>query len=445
MTELSKKIQLYSQSKLLVKQAAGLLDTFGVDNAVFTNMEEAVGDFKSNKYLYVLYLLDENNLHNFNYLEKIKSADNRALKILWIPHEDIKIALQVVNEGLANRILTGTASLKEIPVIIDRTFKNIFTIEEEMQKERLESYKDLKKWEDTLRSSLKARTQSFLIKRRKLENLHEELKDNLFETIKALFSYLERKNQWIGRHCKMVAALSMQLARELKLPESEVETIEVAALLHDIGKIGIPDKVISKSSHLLTKQQAELAAKHVDFGKEILDPIISLRDVGKLILHHHEHFDGRGMPDRLKGEEIPRGSRIIAVVDSFINLSEKTYSKVKTTTAKALKEVYSKGGTVLDPDIVDRFLELMQEAQKRKTEKMWEAQISLHDLKPGLMLARDIFSSRGTSVLRSGQILTDQHIDYIMEFDTLEKLFGEIYVYQKELRGENGAESGRNA
>ena len=445
MAELSNKIQLFSQSKLLVRQASDLLNSFGVDNTVFTKIEEAEGDFKSNNYLYVLYLPDDNNLYNFDFLEKIKSADNKALRILWIPHEDIKIALQVVNEGLANHILTGTASLKEIPAIIDRTLKDNFALEEELLKERLESFHDLKKWDDTLRSSLKARTQSFLTKRRKLESIHQELKNNLFETIKALFSYLERKNHWIGRHCKMVAALSMQLAKELRLPESEVEAIEIAALLHDIGKIGIPDKVVSKSSHLLTKKQFELAAKHVEFGKDILAPIISLKEVGTIILHHHEHFDGRGRPDRLKGEEIPQGSRIIAVVDTFANISEKSYSKVKTSTAKALKEVYSKGGTILDPNIVDRFLDMMQEAQKRKTEKMWETQISLDELEAGLMLSRDIFSSRGTKVLRSGQILTDQHIDYILEFDTLEKLFGEIYVYKKEHKEASSSEPGETA
>ena len=227
----------------------------------------------------------------------------------------------------------------------------------------------------------------------------------------------------------MTAALSSQLAQALDLPQKAIEAIEIAALLHDIGKIGIPDKIISKSSHLLTRQQLDLLARHVNIGRELLEPIFALENIGKMILHHHENYDGSGKPDKLAGEAIPLGSRIITVTDTFINLTEKTHTKVKITQEKAFKELESKGGTILDPVLVEKFIEIVRSSKNRPQTVMLETLMSIEELQPGMLLARDIFSTRGANVLRKGQVLAQQHIDYLKEYDRLEKIFSEIFVY----------------
>jgi|GEM_PF-1750081 len=400
----------------------------GVQADCYTSITDAMSNWKSNNYSGALSAQDENNTENMSYLQEVKRLQPKTFRMILLLKPNLEWAVKAVNQGLANHIFTGWTDLRTLPEVLRKLQKTAPELEEIPQIES-ESLQGLKKIDDTLRNSLKARTQSFLNKRMKLEAVNLELQSNLFETIKALFSYLEKKNQWIGRHSKMTAALSSQLAQALDLPQKTVEAIEIAALLHDIGKIGIPDKIISKSSHLLTRQQIELAAKHVNIGRELLEPVFALENIGTMILHHHENYDGTGMPDKLAGEAIPLGSRIIAVTDTFVNLTEKIHTKVKISQEKAFKELESKGGTLLDPYLVEKFIESVQSSKNRPQTVMLETLLSIEELQPGMLLARDIFSTRGTNVLRKGQVLAQQHIDYLKEYDRLEKIFSEIFVY----------------
>lgn len=363
-------------------------------------------------------------------LLRIKSSAPRTLVILYQLQPNIDDAIQAVNQGIAAKIVSGTNREEEITSLIETARKNGDLPSGQAAGGVEESADLLKKYNEVLQSNLKARTQSILQKKLRLEAINYELQSNLFETIKALFSYLERKNQWIGRHSKMVAALSYELCMELKLPNKLSEMIEIAAMLHDVGKVGIPDNIISRSAHLLTPQQAETAAKHVFIGKELLDPIVSLKDVGEMILFHHEHFDGNGYPDNLIGDAIPIGARIIAVADTFNNLMEKSHHRAQNTYTKSIKDLESKSGTILDPKLIPIFVEMMEKNRNRQVKAKSETAVSITGLAPGMMLARDIFSTRGTNIIRKGQVMSEQHIAYIKEFDRIEKIMGEIYIYE---------------
>lgn len=362
-------------------------------------------------------------------LLKMKNLAPGTFVILQLMKPDIENAIHAVNNSLVNKIVTGLDCSDEIVNFIGNALKEGDLQTPGQPAEPAESADLLKKYNEILQSNLKARTQSILQKKLKLESINYDLQSNLFETIKALFSYLERKNRWIGRHSKMVAALSSELSAELKLPNKLAEMIEIAALLHDVGKAGIPDNIVSKAAHLLTVQQADMVAKHVYIGKELLDPIVSLKQVGEMILYHHEHYDGKGYPENLIGEAIPIGSRIIAVADTFNNLMEKFHQRSQDTYVKSVKDLASKAGTVLDSELTGLFIEMMNRNLLRKVKSKSETAVSVIGLTPGMMLAKDIFSTRGTNVLRKGQVLSEQHIEYIKEFDRIERIMGEIYIY----------------
>ena len=363
-------------------------------------------------------------------LLKIKKPAPGTFVILHLMKPEIESAIHAVNNGLADKIITGLNCSDEIVNFIGIALKEGDLPASHPQTAADESSDLLKKYNEILQSNLKARSQSILQKKLKLESINYELQSNLFETIKALFSYLERKNQWIGRHSKMVAVLSYELSVELKLPNKLSEMIEIAGLLHDVGKSGIPDKIVSRATHLLTVQQAEMVAKHVFIGKELLDPIVSLKDVGDMILYHHENYDGKGYPHKLIGEAIPIGARIIAVANTFNNLMEKFHQRAQDTYVKSIKDLESKAGTVLDPALTGLFIEMMNRNLMRQVVSKNEIAILITGLAPGMMLARDIFSTRGTNVLRKGQVLSAGHIEYVKEFDRIEKIMGEVFVYE---------------
>jgi HD-GYP domain-containing protein (c-di-GMP phosphodiesterase class II) len=131
-------------------------------------------------------------------------------------------------------------------------------------------------------------------------------------------------------------------------------------LLHDIGKVGIPENILSKNGPL-DPEEWDTMKRHVWFGEQLLEPLHAIAGVRQMVRHHHEMFDGSGYPERLAGEGIPLGARIIAVADAYDTItSERTYKKARPGSA-ALEEIKRCAGAQFDPEIVRVFLEVMEE------------------------------------------------------------------------------------
>jgi putative nucleotidyltransferase with HDIG domain len=161
-------------------------------------------------------------------------------------------------------------------------------------------------------------------------------------------------------HTRRVAEITVKIARELGIPEHELIHIRRGALLHDIGKMGIPDKILLKPGSL-DEQEWEIMRSHAKRAYDLLHPIEFLRPALEVPLHHHEKFDGTGYPDGLKGSEIPLPARIFAVVDVWDALtSDRPYRKAWTA-KKSLNYVKDQSGKHFDPDVVKVFLEQIQE------------------------------------------------------------------------------------
>lgn len=195
-----------------------------------------------------------------------------------------------------------------------------------------------------------------------LENawLYERLKTNYFSTIQSLVAALEANDRYTSGHSDRVRVLSLELGRYVGLDFRELETLEHASILHDIGKIGI-DNVILQKQGKLTSKEYKLIQTHPQIGNEILGPIDTLDDVRQIILQHHERYDGRGYPSGLKGDEISLKSRILAVVDTFdAMMTERPYRKALSW-QKVNHELTSNTGTQFDPYIVSAFLEMLNE------------------------------------------------------------------------------------
>jgi len=176
----------------------------------------------------------------------------------------------------------------------------------------------------------------------------------------ALASVLAPQPHHRGQPSDMIATLATGMALQLGLAQNEIERIRIASLLHDLGKLAVPLEILDKKSSL-SDQEWQTIGEHPRIGQVILEEASSLREAIPTVLHHHEHFNGRGYPHGLRGKEIPLGARIVAVADAYhAMIHDRPYRNARDH-QHALAELRSSAGTQFDPEIVDLFCELFAE------------------------------------------------------------------------------------
>jgi HD-GYP domain-containing protein (c-di-GMP phosphodiesterase class II) len=190
-----------------------------------------------------------------------------------------------------------------------------------------------------------------------VKNVEEEMKALRTSVICAFNQLLDLKDLNTGVHSTRLAEWALHVARELGLEEGVLGDIEIAALLHDIGKVGIPDAILNKPAKL-TSEEYDLMKKHPEYGWAVLRQVPGMKSASLIILHHHESFDGRGYPGNLKQEEIPIGSRIVSVIDAFDAMVSNRPYRQGLPFAEAEKRLIESSGSQFDPDVVRHFLPL---------------------------------------------------------------------------------------
>lgn len=188
--------------------------------------------------------------------------------------------------------------------------------------------------------------------------LFENTQRTYFETIRSLAQALEARDAYTKGHSERVMRYAVQTAEAMGIDEEERRLICHAALLHDIGKIGIADAVLNKTGVLSDADRAVIE-NHPIWGDSIIGPIRLLERVQLLVRHHHERFDGEGYPDKLAGHEIPLGARVIAVADAFDAMTSNRPYRGALPLGKAVEEMRRGAGTQFDPEVVDHFLAVL--------------------------------------------------------------------------------------
>jgi len=179
-------------------------------------------------------------------------------------------------------------------------------------------------------------------------------RQNFLDTIESLSKTLDAKDPYTRGHSSRVAELSVELARELKWPEDKVELLKYIALIHDVGKVAIPERILKKAG-ALTKEEFDEMKTHSGIGAEVIKNNNFFPGGAAMIKHHHERWDGTGYPDGLKGEEIPEGARILAVADAFDAMtSDRPYRRAMDP-ATALQEIREGAGSQFDPRMAEAF------------------------------------------------------------------------------------------
>jgi hypothetical protein len=187
-------------------------------------------------------------------------------------------------------------------------------------------------------------------------NLYREIQRSYFSTVASLTSAIDAVSPATHGHSKRVTQYALILGESLALEDEALSALKFGALLHDIGKLGISPEILEKRAPL-SPQEYEIVKEHPVIGERIIAPVEFLQTARPIIRHHHERWDGRGYPDRLRGEEIPLGARIVAIADFYDAMLEDRPYRRALDPVKVAEEVRRGRGSLFDPDLCERFLQ----------------------------------------------------------------------------------------
>jgi putative nucleotidyltransferase with HDIG domain len=194
-------------------------------------------------------------------------------------------------------------------------------------------------------------------------NMHEQMETTFLETVLALANAMDARDTDTQNHSRVLRELAGVLSEEIGCSDDEVWAVRWAALLHDIGKIGVPDDILKKEGPLDPHEWAQMKM-HPEIGARIVAPVKKLENVAPLIQAHHEYFDGSGYPFGLKGDQIPLGARILTIVDAFSAMTDpKRIYYTARTREEAIQELRSRKGTQFDPVLIEVFIDLLEQGK----------------------------------------------------------------------------------
>ena len=289
------------------------------------------------------YMMPE--MDGVTFLKQARIRCPGAVRILCTAAEDFRVALQAVNSGEVFRIISKPWHQQELLATVNQAAEaaRLRRENERLTNEVQRQNGQLREINLRLEEIVRARTQALL------------------EGLIAALDYRDAETQW---HSRRVSLYARRLAHQLGIDEPEITVIEHGALLHDIGKIGVRDRVLLKPGPLTTEEWGEMK-RHPELGWALLQRVDYLRPASAIVLQHQEKYDGTGYPGSLKGEDIVIGARIFHVVDTLDAItSDRPYRRSRPF-GEARQEIVRCGGTQFDPRIVEAFLAVPAEDWER--------------------------------------------------------------------------------
>ncbi len=369
------------------------------------------------------------------FLRHVRERWPDTMRILLTGYADVTSTVAAINEGEIYRYISKPWDDHEI----------VNTVSEALERQHLETEnrrltaltqaqnEELKSLNAGLEQKVAERTAELRQALAFVEQAHGELKKSFMTSVQVFAGLAELRNGPTGSrlagHGRRVADLARQVAIRLQLTDGEVQNVMLAGLLHDIGKLGLPDELLIKPFNTLSPNQRTLVMKHPAIGQNILMAIEKFKDVALVIRHHHECFDGNGFPDRLSGIAIPQGSRILAVANDFDALLIGTLAQRPLRQEEALSYLVDNRGKRYDPAVVDIFVQLI--AETRRTGPV-EVPLRTMHLKAGMVLARDLAHQDGYLLLAKGSALTADIISQLVKLEQVEQQNLTLYIRQEE-------------
>jgi response regulator RpfG family c-di-GMP phosphodiesterase len=356
------------------------------------------------------------------FLEKVKQASPDTIRIILTGHADIEAALDAINRGSVYRFLTKPWNDDEFRLTIRQAVSQYHLMAENVRLNNV-----TKKQNQELRDLTQHLEQRVYERTQEISGLMQQLEQSLLGTVQILAGLAEIHSLVIGSHSKRVAALAREIGIRMGMSGPELLELEIAAKLHDIGKILVPPDILEKSEADLTQEEKEILLAHAVKGAAMVRMVPNMGKTPLLIRHHHERVDGTGYPDGLKGKEIPLGSRIIKAVSAFDRALNIRSIFQSTTSNMALLMIQSKTPDDLDSKIVQVLTNCIEE---RRSDRGEEAEVCIKDLMVGMAISRDVRTAQGILLLQKNTLLEEQHLEKLYAFQETNPFADIIYVYR---------------
>ena len=369
------------------------------------------------------------------FLKAVRQRWPDTVRILLTGYADVTSTVAAINDGEIYRYVSKPWDDTEIVNTVREALERYRLKQENLRLTALtqSQNEELKGLNASLEQKVAERTAELRQALSFVEQSHGELKKSFLTSVQVFAGLIELRSGPAGSrlagHGRRVADMARNLAQRLGLGDVEVQNIMLAGLLHDVGKMGLPDDLLGKAFNTLSQDQRALVMKHPVIGQNILIAIDKFKDAAILVRHHHESFDGNGYPDRLAGISIPQGSRILAVVNDYDSLQIGTLVQRPLRPEEALAFIADNRGKRYDPATVDAFLKLISETRKSGPT---ELPLRTMHLKPGMVVSRDLPHRDGYLLLAKGSVLTGDIIGQLVKLEQSEQQTLTLYIRQEE-------------
>ncbi len=288
-------------------------------------------------------------------LSAVRERHPEIIRMMLTGFTEIKVAVEAINHGEIYRLITKPWNDDEIRATIRQAFEQADLKDEIKRLNRVTREQNFKLQDMNRNLEEKVRERT-----KQLARKHHELRTAYVQTVGALAEAVDAKDAYTRGHSERVGVYASKIAREMGFTKEFIERVYIAGLLHDVGKIGIPDAVITKPDKL-TEEEYDEIKRHPEIGAKILEPVDFLADIVPCVRHHHEWYDGSslGYPDRLRNDAIPLPSRIILVADTVEAMtSDRPYRKALSIDC-VVSELNKYSGSQFDPACTEAFLRLL--------------------------------------------------------------------------------------
>lgn len=371
-------------------------------------------------------------MNGAQFLEQVKSRWPDTVRLLLTGYAEISATVDAINKGGIYRYISKPWEDADMVILVKEALERLHL---EREKRRLEALtqrqnEELKLLNNSLEEKVRARTADLQKTMQALSEAHEKLKKGFITSVRVFSNLIELRGGAVAGHSRRVAELARNLTQRLELPEPDAQDVFLAALLHGIGKIGLPDKLLEKPFSSLAGEERAEVVKHPIKGQAALMALEQLNGAAKIIRSHHERFDGMGYPDGLTGLNIPLGARILAVANDFHEAQRGALLSKHLSEDQAVDFIRDGRGKRYDPAVVDAFLKVMGVAVAPAL-NAGEVAVHTGQLLPGMALTRDLITREGVILLAKDYMLDESLIEQIRLFERADGAIFTIHVRMK--------------
>jgi response regulator RpfG family c-di-GMP phosphodiesterase len=363
-------------------------------------------------------------------LEQVRALYPQTMRLLLTGYADIQSILDAINKGEIYRYISKPWDDVEIRLTVQQALERKALQEEKDRLEKLtqQQNESLVALNASLEAKVEERTAALKQANSALTGLNQKLKTSFLTSIKIFSNLIEMRAVHLAGHSRRVADLARRIATRLNLTPAETQEIFIAGLLHNIGKIGFSDELLAMPVNMMNGDTLGVYRKFTVRGEQLLMPLEDLAATARIIRSHQERFDGGGFPDRLSGFNIPMGARILALASDYENLQNGTLLQRHLRGDEALNMILRGDGKRYDPAVLAAFQEALTGVINTPTDAQPEIAIFTSELKPGMVIARDLIAKDGHLLLSTDHVLDDRLIHQIIGFESIGGLKMTIWV-----------------